>query len=75
MDAALQFFDNTAKSMMLLSTKLQSLEDNVTKTTQSISSEVAKINDTLKFKSSIPLETQVMECSTQAQSNHQASTS
>ena len=74
-DAALQFFYSTAKSMKLLSTKLQSLEDNVTKTTQSISSEVAKINDALKFKSSVSLETQVMECSTQVRSNHQASTS
>ena len=74
-DAALQFFDSTAKSMMLLSTKLQSLEDNVTKTMQSISRKVAKINDVPKFKSSVSLETQVMECSTQARSNHQASTS
>ena len=43
MDAALQVFNNTAKSMMVLSTKLQSLEDNLTKTTQNIGSEMAKI--------------------------------
>ena len=32
---------------------------------------MAKINDALKFKSSVSLETQVMECSTQARSNEE----